>query len=350
MRTLKPAAYAIGIAAAISALSACGGGASPSLETVSSREESKPGLGKSWMAPRAKRSDLLYVSNTAGGNVTVYSWSSTQLVGTITGLSAPTGLCVDSSGDVFVTADGTQQILEYEHGTTSPVATLNDPDGYPYGCSVDPNTGDLAVTNYVGLSGAAGNLLIFPNASGAPSEYNDSAMMMYYFPAFDDRGNLFVDGFTSRGAFAFAELPSGGSGLVDLALNRSIVAPGGVQWDGKYVAVGDPTTDSIYEFTIAGSTGTLERTTSLGGALQIPQFWIPRLKGGRPDGQSRRVVGTSSSPLHGGVYSVLSWTYPSGGSPSKTITNGLNGVSDVTLSQAFEERGKHRVPTRVSPF
>ena len=65
--------------------------------------------------------------------------------------NSPYGECVDKAGDVFV-ADfggntGTPAILEYAHGGTKPIATLSDPGYYPESCSIDPTTGNLAVTN-----------------------------------------------------------------------------------------------------------------------------------------------------------------------------------------------------------
>lgn len=97
------------------------------------------------MAPEAKSEDLLYVS-TSGG-VAVYSYPAAVLVGTLSLLS-PAGLCADNAGNVWIT--GNQQIFEYAHGGSQPIATLDDSGYSSKGCAVDPTTGDLAVTNFVG--------------------------------------------------------------------------------------------------------------------------------------------------------------------------------------------------------
>src|SRR5579863_884632 len=103
----------------------------------------------SWMAPEAKNENLLYVSNVS--SVTVYAYPSGTLVGTLAGLYKTHGECADAHGNVFIT--GTSQIIEFAHGATTPLKILKDPLYDPQGCSVDPLTGDLAVTNYDQSSG-----------------------------------------------------------------------------------------------------------------------------------------------------------------------------------------------------
>ena len=103
------------------------------------------------------------------GAVLVLSFPKGDLVGTLTGFSVPSGECVDESGDVFVADGGADTIREYAHGGTTPIATLNDP-GEPYGCSVDPTTGNLAVTN------GSDSVAIYPSAQGTPTLYSDPSI------------------------------------------------------------------------------------------------------------------------------------------------------------------------------
>ncbi len=65
-------------------------------------------------------------------------------------------------------------VYEYSHGGTQSIATLSDP-GSPYGCSVDPTTGNLAVANTTssGYYGYYGYVAIFPDAEGTATTYND---------------------------------------------------------------------------------------------------------------------------------------------------------------------------------
>ncbi len=122
----------------------------------------------------------------------------------------------------------------------------------------------------------------------------------------DNADNLYVDGqYGSGDNFAFAELPKGGTSLKSITLNQTFVNAGAVQWDGKYVAVGDDGAQKIYQFTISGSTGTLEGTTNLGNAQSVYQWVI----------NGKKVVGSDDLPN-----TVWYWDYPAGGSAIKSIT------------------------------
>lgn len=257
------------------------------------------------MAPDAQDA-LLYVSDVGTNDVYVYTYPKGKVEGTLTGFATPDGLCVDKTGDVFITNFGTQQIFEYAHGGTSAIATLSDAGFYPQGCAIDPKTGNLAVTNYNNGSGL-GNVALYIGAKGNPSaHYTDRNIQQMFLCGYDNKGNLFVDGEKSNGAFAFAELPHGSNSFTDIALNQFINEPGGgVQWNGTSVAVGDSTTDVIYRFTISGTHGTEVGSTSLDGASDVVQFSI----------RGSKVVGPYSP-------SVGIWNYPAGGTAIKTLEGG----------------------------
>ncbi len=109
----------------------------------------------------------------------------------------------------------------------------------------------------------------------------------FYYCGYDSNGNLFANGIRSTNTFGFAELPYNGSNntMNAIALNQSFSAPGGVQWDGKHIAIGDPPNAVIYELSISGGSGTKVGTTLLNGAPHINQFWI---KGGKSDRARQR--------------------------------------------------------------
>ncbi len=257
---------------------------------------------RSWIAPDAKKA-LLYVSSALTDDVYVYSYRDQKLVGTLTGFKLPYGLCADAAGDVWIVDDGAQQIVEYKHGGTSPIATLGDPGEYPEGCSVDPTTGDLAVTNFYSASGS-GSVSIYAHASGEPTTYSDPSITNFRFCGYDDKGNLFADGANNSSQFAFAELRKGSSGLTNITLQQKIEWPGGVQWDGKYVAVGDTDAGIIYRIKVAGDK--VKGSTSLAGSDYVNQFWI-----------AGKVV---VAPSQDGNAGVGFYAYPAGGSPTKTIS------------------------------
>jgi DNA-binding beta-propeller fold protein YncE len=269
-------------------------------------------------APAARSSDLLYVSDTETSDVYVFSYPKGALVQTLTGFVDPAGECVDKSGDVFIANTGGSNVLEYAHGGTSAIATLKDPGYFPVGCSIDPTTGNLAVTNFSTTSSTHGDLVIYKQAKGrARGHYTDPTMNEMVLCGYDDAGNLFVDGLNQSSAFEFDELGQGSTKLTNIALNQSIESAGGVEWDGKYVTVGDQATDTIYQFSVSGKKGTEVGSTTLGGAVQVFQYWI----------EGSKVIGPDAGASDVGI-----WPYPRGGSPVKTIS-GLYAPLGATVSK-----------------
>jgi hypothetical protein len=266
-----------------------------------------PDHGRSWMAPQAGRDSLLYISDAGTNDVYVYSYPGAKFLGTLTGFDEPIGECVDNKGNVFITNYQATNILEYAHGGTSPIATLNDPGYYPVGCSVDPTTGTLAVTNSMPTPySGPGNVVIYKDAKGKPKAYYTAPFISQMgFCSYDKAGNLFVDGYGSgSGAFEFGELPKGSPSFKKISLNQQIGAPNGVQWDGTDIAVEDGTIGVIYRFAISGMKGKEVGSTPLVGSANVIDFWI--------DGS--KVIGPN---VNGGT--VTFWNYPAGGSGTKTI-------------------------------
>jgi hypothetical protein len=294
--------------------------------------------GGSWMLPDAKKSDLLYVSDLLAQVVDIYDYGhGYKLVGQLTGFFNPEGLCVDKKGNVYVTNDtseGVYQITEYAHGSTTALRTINDPDGRANGCSIDPTTGNLAVADFWGKSETIGNVAVFPKASGEPTSYSISNIYYDYYCAYDDSGNLFVDGETEGSVFGLGELPKGGKALSFINIDETIYLPGGVQWDGKYLAVGDQVavkhnfTSTIYQFSISGSQATTVNTMVLTDSSQVAQFWIPRIH----DGAKREYGDRLIAPNQDGK-DTLFYDYPSGSDPYATISGETDPIG-ATLSLA----------------
>ncbi|MGB6520157.1 MAG: hypothetical protein WBE83_00135 [Candidatus Cybelea sp.] len=254
--------------------------------------------GSSWVRADAKTGSLLYVSD-GSSSVYIYSYPQLKLTGTLKGFSQPLGECVNKNGDVWIANFGAQEIDEYAHGSTKRMATLKtDADHTPYGCSVNSKTNDLAVSTWRGGSGP-GYLSIYKQSKGTPKTYSDAAFVYAIFPGYDGKGNVFLDGVGSGSAFRYAELPSGKTKLVAVSLKQSIGYPGEVQFDGKYVAVGDQIARAIYQTT----GGKVNGTTTLGGSGTLFGYFIA----------GKTVFGVDAYGL--GVYN-----YPGGGSATNSIT------------------------------
>jgi hypothetical protein len=295
MTLAKFGRYALDISAAAALLASCGGspppigapGAmlqSPTIATHADR-------GGSWMLPQAAGDDLLYISD-LNGTVYVFTYPLGSLVGQLSGFREPEGLCSDPGGDVFISDAGSQHVYEFAHGIYI--------DFHPVDCSVDPVTGNLAVTNQDGFQ-----VLIWRNArAGKPHVYADPSAVLFEC-AYDNKGNLFVDQipYHKRKGTYIGELPNGSKTFRNIKLSKSIGAPGGIQWDGKYVAIEDPNANVVYRVLFSGSSGTVVSTVTLGGAKFIAQFWIER----------RRLIGPDEYGFVG------FWKYPAGGPILKKI-------------------------------
>jgi hypothetical protein len=282
--------------------------------------DSAADAGPSWMSPDAKSIDLLYVVDLDAGAVDVYSYPSGKRKGRLKGFSAPHGACVDKSGDVFLTDGNKSEILEYAHGGTTPIQTLQDPNNFPHACSIDPVTGNLAVANSP-LGSGGGSVSIYKKATGKGTPITVGNVFQVYFDGYDASGNLFVDGTDMHVAFEFAELPAGASTFTPITLNESINLPGQVQWDGTYLAVGDQVSldgpSKIDEFTISGTTGTLEGTTQLSDSCDVLGFWI----------QGSTVIAPNDCAPN-----VKYFAYPAGGESTETISKKLHEPVGATVS------------------
>lgn len=290
--------------------------------------------GGSWMLAEAKSDDLLYVTNYS--YVSVYTYPALKLVGSLKGFKSTVGACVDSKGNVFITnhvyAHGHTRIAEYVHGGTKPIAELaNDDRIGPIGCSIDPTSGNLAVSGGGSSRGVGVN--IFRLARGKPSFISIPGMVFGDFCAYDAQGDLFVDGEKDfSGDPAFAELPKGSKDFEDIRLDATIDPGGGVQWDGERVAVGayfDPKTrhtPAIYRFTVHGTKGRKVGTTMFGKPAYTTSFQFEILGGS--------VVVPSWS--YSNRKSVLLYKYPAGGSPASILTKDISDPRGVAISPASQ--------------
>jgi hypothetical protein len=272
-----------------------------------------PDTEHSGMAPKTKHLDLLYVAN-GDDAVLVYSYPKGKLLQTLSGFEGLDHLCVDAAGDVYVPTFDLQEIFEYAHGGEYPIATLSDSAGYPYDCSVDPTTGNLAVVNRY-ADGGPGSIAVYAHASGSPTIYQDSSFQLYYFDAYDNRGDLFIEGFDELGYSEFAELHAGGKTLKNITLDTIPELENGLQWVSGHLAVGSATDSGessgdtyIYLMNIHRGIGKTIATTELNEPGPTAGFFIQG---------SRVIVATG-----GEIGTTQYFHYPAGGAPTRTFGNG----------------------------
>jgi hypothetical protein len=292
------------------ALSACAGNGTGSPGRTNALIPAEPNAANiahetSWVARDADTQDLLYVSNAKDGSVYLYSYPQGKLKGSLFNLQA-SGLCSDANGNVFVPKGN--EILEYAHGGTRPLAVLRNPlGGASQFCSVDPTTGNLAVSG--GVSHKYG-VAIYTNAKGNPRIYGEGhGNGRYWSCTYDGKGNLFVVVTAGKayGTSNLVELPNGGAQVRNVTWSGTRRPRfGSIQWDGKYLAAESPASGSepttIFRYSLSGRRATFVGKTALRGAGSPLQFWI----------HGAQVVVPNQGLYSSGTPAVTLYDYPSG--------------------------------------
>jgi hypothetical protein len=280
---------------------------------------------KSWMASGAQARDLLYITT---DGVDVYTYPKDRLVDQLSGFADPVGDCTEKRGNVYITDFTANTIVEYAHGGTRPIKALSVPGYHPFACAVDPHSGNLAVTDAGSYaSGVGANVAIYPKATGTPKTYTEPEIAGYAYCTYDGSGNLFVDGAPARGYgynYELAELPKGGGSLQTFNLQGGISWGAPLQWDGQYLAVGQPIKPYILRYTISGAYGILSGSMPLLDAYDARQFVIA--------GNNVIVTNQYYYDIYQVRWDVQVYKYPQGGHSTLEILNSRTGVNSVALS------------------
>ena len=271
----------------------------------------------SWIDPAAKGEALVYVTNRRTGEINILSFPQGVPVGAISGFEEPEGECVDAAGDVFVTDSKTAQVTVFAHGGVVPIRTLSYPRAQPFDCSIDPATGNLAVSNRLFSRKPHSVVAIYAAAKGSPKTYEHAAFQTEYC-GYDNHGNLFLDGSDHR--TEMAELPKGSSTIVNVTLNQPIASQGTIQWDGQYVAVTSTREAIVYRILFNGRHGKIVGSTSLAGGVSVTHSWI----------RGDKILGPDNY--------VYVWPYPSGGDPIRRY----DGFAEPMDAVVTEPREVHR--------
>ncbi len=324
--------YALSVSVACAFLSGCGGSQSGSQFQGGALPQSVRNVpmgahrdGRtSWMNPKAKDQVLVYVSNGRDDSVSVYGFYDHKLRGMLYGIDTPYGVCSDGQGNVWIVAYGDYSVVEYAHAGTKRLKTLEADDTDLYDCSVDPTTGDVAVTNWGVDNWFKGNVLVFHRAEGEPTAYTGDGVWFYYGLTYDDSGNLYVDGLDSyrNGNLALGMMPKHGDHLQRVSLQPQINPPllGGIRWDGHNVAIGN--WKSVYGYSVSGHYARLKSETPLTDKWPVGLFWITRFG-------KHQIVAPDQD---GNPSAVQTWDYPRGRLPTATIARGLSKPFGVTVS------------------
>jgi len=244
-----------------------------------------------------------YISNNYSTYADIFDYpQSDEAVGTIdhVGGQACTNVLYGYGKRVFWIVQAHGRIIEYRVPNKF-VRKLGDAVGMPSSCAMNTD-GDLAVGIFGGTG--RGDVVVYKGATGSGKVYT-TQLTAEYFDGYDDRGDLFADGWDSRANFQLVELPKGGSKFKTVTISNTVKFPGSLQWDGKYFTVFDQDTSEFYRYTINGTTATLQSSVQLAGAGDCSQTWI--VKG---------FVYCADAGNNGGEL----FKYPDGGSPVAVFT------------------------------
>ena len=328
---------ALCLSAALALLAACGGsqppiaapGAIPMAQITMHHDTSSKG-------------DLLYISTRT--KVLMVSYPEGKVVGTLPAPSVTPLLCSDpDNGNVFVGAGS--KIVEYAHGGTTPIATLELPTGFTRfgGCSIDPTTGNLGVG--VGVSAKTCGVLVYANAEGSPSFYTAKHLRYCDYTAYDGSGNLFLGATTSSFRSVLMELPQGETALArvsgveaDLCLYSCAV-----QWDGQYLVTRPYNASLLTQIAISGTSGTVIGRIYLTSNADTYAFYI----------KGNSVISIDSKVRKHNNEAIGVWAYPAGGAPTAqlyNITQGRkNSLGFLTYSVAPSRSRVHKQGMTIKP-
>jgi hypothetical protein len=273
----------------------------------------------------AKGGASIIVSDASDDVVDIFNGAGKQTA-QLTGFSQPQGLALDASGNLYVADTGNSRIQVYAAGFEGTPTTINDPGESPASVTID-SKGNLGVTNILTTSGGPGSVSFFNKAGTLLATLSNANFAKVIFDAFDDKGNLYIDGTNASGAFVAGEVVGGVSGnaITILATGNSVGYPGGIAISstGK-IALDDQQNVTIFTYNppVSGSLGAPVATTPLTGAGDPISFAFTRTNkhiwvadAARP----ASTASTSGQPPKVLVSSTDRYRYSKGGASRKDI-------------------------------
>ncbi|MGB6518000.1 MAG: hypothetical protein WBE79_05755, partial [Candidatus Cybelea sp.] len=170
----------------------------------------------------------------------------------------------------------------------------------------------------IATTGGAGSVDVFTNATGTPTKFTSSSVTEFFFPTYDNAGNLFLDGEGGAG-YALSELAAGSSSITNVTVSGgTLFFPGGLNWDPatSSVILGDQECNGqaascLYSATVSGGVATITGVTVLldasgQSAGDVDQWAIA------PQGRyvAAGIISQDSNPS-----SLARWAFPAGGEP-----------------------------------
>lgn len=160
----------------------------------------QPNTTGSFMNPDARGKPLIFAANSGGGYcfqwVDIYlQGGKNKMVGQITGLCGASGLATDAARNLYIAGNSTVPVYAPPY-TGAPARTLDDTGEFAQNVAVSPK-GIVAVSNICSAPscGGTGSVTFFAKNSTTPCA-TVSDPNFYVFPGagFDKKGNLYING------------------------------------------------------------------------------------------------------------------------------------------------------------
>ena len=247
----------------------------------------------------AKGGASIIVSDASDNVVDIFNATGEQTA-QLTGFSQPQGLALDTAGNLYVADTNNSRIQVYAAGFKGTPTTINDPGEFPASVTID-SKGNLGVTNILTTSGGPGSVSFFNKGGTLLATLSNANFAKVFFDAFDDKGNLYIDGTNESGAFVAGEVVGGMSGkaISILATGNSVGFPGGIAISSTdKIALDDQQNLTIFTYNapVKGSLGMPIATTPLTGAGDPISFAFTRTNKGVWVADAARGGSTASAP------------------------------------------------------
>ena len=228
----------------MTALAACSAGGAPS-----STQPASP------LLTRGEKKSVVYISLAASNSIAAFQLNGKR-IGTIAkDVNYPQGIFVDALGTLYVANRGSNDVLEFKRGASTPFEILRDGQRQPEGVTVCPD-GTVYVANI------GGDIAVYAHGSRTPTgklTYDGGGV--FFFATCDAQNNVFgtlVLGTTGT----VAEFPGGhqkGATQLPIFFGGN---PSGIQADsaGNLLVAGQGA--GVEEFTEAGQPTGLQITTA----------------------------------------------------------------------------------------
>jgi hypothetical protein len=273
----------------------------------------------------AKGGASIVVSDASDNVVDIFNTAGVQTA-QLTGFSEPQGLALDMAGNLYVADTNNSRIQVYAPGFKGAPRTIGDSGEFPAGVAID-GKGNLGVANILTTSDGSGSVSFFNKGGTLLTTLTNANFTKVLFDAFDDKGNLYIDGTNASGAFVAGEVVGGVSGkaITILTTGNSVGFPGGIAISSTHkIAIDDQQNVTIftYDAPVKGSLGMPITTTPLTGAGDPISFAFTRtnrhvwVADAAREGSTAFARGKPPKIL---VSSADKYRYPKGGSTSKDI-------------------------------